>query len=99
MGLLIKLAFDQIFFAPPMIAIMLSSIELLKLNGLSAVNRQLSTNFWDVLIVNYTMWPALTIFHMFFIPLKFKRFFLNIFSIIWYSYVSWKAHKVDKIEE
>ncbi|XP_026856446.2 protein Mpv17 isoform X2 [Electrophorus electricus] len=51
-------------------------------------------DYFDALISNYYLWPAVQIGNFYFIPLHHRLAVVQIVAVVWNSYLSWKANKM-----
>lgn len=91
-----KVALDQLLFSPCIIT------SLMFINGtLQNITWQENVNKWksdfkDILIGNYMLWPGVQIANFYIVPLNYQVTVVQTVALIWNSYLSWKFHSVEK---
>jgi protein Mpv17 len=89
---IIKVFFDQLIFAPLSLLVFISVISLMEGMDHQQIQEKLNTHYFDILIANYKVWPAVQFFNFTVIPLNYRVLFVQSLSIIWNTYLSWKIH-------
>ncbi|XP_026856420.2 protein Mpv17 isoform X1 [Electrophorus electricus] len=89
-----KMLVDQVGFAPCFLGAFLGISGTL--NGLTVEQNiaKLKRDYFDALISNYYLWPAVQIGNFYFIPLHHRLAVVQIVAVVWNSYLSWKANKM-----
>jgi hypothetical protein len=91
-GALLRLAADQLIFAPTFIPLVLVSI--LGMEGkLSEFPQKLKDDYWNSLVANWKLWIPFNFVNFRFIPGNFQVLFANGVSIVWNCYISFIGYK------
>lgn len=93
-----KVFFDQVFFAPCILCVILIAIAVLKGKNVEAVKEELKLNYLDVLITSYTIWPFVQIFNFYFVPLHYQVLLVQTVALFWNTYLSWKTQRKRMLE-
>ncbi|XP_014256881.1 protein sym-1-like [Cimex lectularius] len=88
--LAVKLATDQILFAPACQSLSISFVALLE--GKRVVE-EVRTNFKDVLLASYKIWPFVQVLNFSLVPLQYRTLFVQVVALGWNTYFTWKLHK------
>jgi len=87
-----KMVTDQLLFAP--VALYGFFWANGKLSGLS--NEEIKSNvrnsYFDVLIANYQLWPAVQMVNFWVIPLAHRILFVQTVALMWNTYLAWKLN-------
>lgn len=89
---LIKVGIDQIIFAPIFIALLVSTISYMQDQNVQLIEEKLRTQYKDILIGNYYVWPWVQLVNFRFVPLNYQVLLTQIVAFFWNSYISWKTH-------
>jgi len=89
---LAKMVTDQLTFAP--IALYGFFWANGKLGGTSndEVKSNIRNNYFDVLIANYQLWPAVQMVNFWVIPLRHRILFVQTVALLWNTYLAWKLN-------
>uniref|UniRef100_A0A8H7KDC8 Uncharacterized protein n=1 Tax=Bionectria ochroleuca TaxID=29856 RepID=A0A8H7KDC8_BIOOC len=96
---------DQAIFAPGSIVGLYYLTELLQpsigtiQDRLSAAQQSVESSFNQVLLKNYTLWPAVSYLNFFYIPLQYRLLVSNTVAIFWSAYLSFTVNRVEPGEE
>ncbi len=97
-GLIARVALDQLIFAPNAIGLFFFVTGALEGHNLSTTYTKLKNVYWDVLLSNYTLWPAVQLFNFYFIPLHYQSILVNTISVGWNAYLSRANARANKFE-
>ena len=89
-----KLAIDQCVIIPLELLMFFILNELLQNNGMRAVFERIKSDYVDVMMKNWQVWPPAQLINFYLIPLLFRTIFVRLVSFFWSIYLSWKAHKI-----
>lgn len=88
-----KLACDQFIFAPCIIASLLTIFNAMQGLTLEENMKKFKKEYPVVLSTSYILWPWVQMFNLRFVPLHFQIFVIQITSLIWNIYLSWKTNQ------
>lgn len=98
-NILVRLAIDQLASSPIGLALYLSSMSVME-GRVGALPEKLHNVYVNVLITNWTVWPLFQAVNFTLIPVQNRLLAVNIASIGWNSYLSWKnRHSMDQPHE
>ncbi|PLB48652.1 protein sym1, partial [Aspergillus steynii IBT 23096] len=80
-----RVAVDQLFCAPTMIGVFLSSMSILE--G-SDPREKLRRTYWEALRTNWCIWPILQGVNLYLVPLHYRVLAVNVFNIGWNCFLS-----------
>ncbi|KAI6646587.1 hypothetical protein LOD99_12708 [Oopsacas minuta] len=86
-GVLIKIACDQLLFAPILILTIVNFLK--KSTNYQEFKQVMSTEYLTVLKTNYLFWPLIQFITFSFIPLSLRVVWVNSISIVWNTFISW----------
>jgi protein Mpv17 len=87
------MSLDQLVFAPPFVATLLAAFTLTQGKGTEGVKRKLDKDWWNTLVANWKIWPAVQMITFSVLPLKLRVVFVQIVAVGWNSYLAWVAHR------
>ena len=88
-----KVAMDQTFFAPCIIATFFGTTGLLFGKTQDEIMAKFRNQYFVSLKTNYYIWPLVQIINFNFVPLQHRVFVVNFIAIFWNTYLSWAANK------
>lgn len=88
-----KVLVDQLGCSPVFLATFISVVGLLQGENFTGVQRKLKRDYKDVLITNYTIWPAVQLLNFSLVPLNYQVLLVQAIAIFWNTYLSWKTNK------
>ncbi|XP_044751551.1 protein Mpv17-like [Coccinella septempunctata] len=88
-----KVALDQFVYIPCLLAVFLTSLEYLERKSLDEAKRAVKLYYWDVMKANYTIWPLVQICNFYFVPLNYQTLVVQVVSLGWNTYISYRTHK------
>ncbi|XP_053601404.1 protein Mpv17 [Plodia interpunctella] len=91
-----KVFVDQCVFAPVFLFILLSAVGTLQGKTLEHVEKDIRTNYLDVLKTNYFIWPWVQLANFYYVPLQYQVLIVQTVALFWNTYLSWKTNK-DKL--
>lgn len=86
-SLLLKLAADQLLFAPTFTVVFYAWMGVLQ-GRPDLVAATLGVKFWPTLIAKWSFWPGVSLFNLRYVPQRLRVFVINVFGILWSCYVS-----------
>ena len=91
---LLRVAVDQVAFAPVFLTSFLSWLWCLEGEQPSKLPSRLKDNVPEIVVVNWSLWiPAQAINFHFVLP-KYHVLFSNIVALVWNAYLSYSSHKM-----
>uniref|UniRef100_A0A1B6EVZ7 Mitochondrial inner membrane protein Mpv17 n=1 Tax=Cuerna arida TaxID=1464854 RepID=A0A1B6EVZ7_9HEMI len=87
-----KIACDQLIFAPIFLGCLMFTIDTLKGTPMQEIREDLKHNYPEVLLSNYKVWPFVQVINFYFVPLHFRVLFVQMISVMWNTYLSWKIN-------
>lgn len=79
-------------FAPVFLAILLSIIGYSQLHDVNKVKAKLQSDYKDILLANYTVWPWVQIINFQFVPLNYQVLLAQTVAVLWNVYFSWRTN-------
>lgn len=89
---MIKVGIDQLIFAPIFIAVFVSIISYMQDQNVQLIEHKLKTQYKDILISNYYVWPWVQIVNFRFVPLNYQVLVTSTVALLWNIYISWKTY-------
>lgn len=96
---MIKVGIDQIIFAPIFLALLVSTISYMEEQNVQLIEHKLKTQYTDILISNYYVWPWVQIVNFRFVPLNYQVLLTQAVALLWNIYISWKTHSSIAVVE
>lgn len=93
---MIKVGLDQFVFAPIFLAILVAAISYLQDQNVQLIEHKLKTQYKDILISNYYVWPWVQIVNFRWIPLNYQVLVTQTVALLWNIYVSWKTNRNEQ---
>ncbi|XP_046838716.1 protein sym-1 isoform X2 [Vespa crabro] len=93
-----KVLCDQLLFAPSFLSILLVSIGLLQGNDIDSLKHKLKTNYFEILLNNYKIWPMVQLVNFYFIPLQYQVLLVQSVALLWNTYISYITNTGNKIQ-
>ncbi|KAL1491115.1 hypothetical protein ABEB36_011759 [Hypothenemus hampei] len=87
-----KVACDQLIFAPSFLALFVTNLNLLNGRNFEDIKKDLNTNYVDLLIANWKLWPAVQLVNFYVVPLNYQVLLVQGVAVVWNTYLSWKTH-------
>ncbi|KAJ6618222.1 Protein Mpv17 [Pseudolycoriella hygida] len=88
----IKVAMDQLLFAPIFLATLISTISYMQEQSIQSIEYKLKTQYTDILTSNYYVWPWVQIVNFRFVPLNYQVLVTQTVAFLWNIYISWKTY-------
>jgi hypothetical protein len=88
---LIRLAMDQLLFAPPFVALNFATLKVLEGKPGEAVPK-LKQDWKDAIVANWKLWPVFQFVNFRFVPPEQRVLFSSMVSLIWNTYLSFAGH-------
>ncbi|KAK5645679.1 hypothetical protein RI129_004143 [Pyrocoelia pectoralis] len=86
-----KVAFDQGLFAPTFIVVFLTSLAIVQQKNVESSINELKTNYKDILIANYKLWPLVQVCNFYVVPVQYQILVVQFVALTWNTYLSWKT--------
>lgn len=89
---------DQLIFAPMFLGVLLSVIAFSQDPTVDKVKDKLRSDYKDILVTNYYVWPFVQIFNFQFMPLNYQVLLTQTVAVFWNAYFSWRTnlkHRAD----
>ena len=96
-GVLIKIACDQLLFAPVLILTIVSFLK--KPVDKEEFKQVVSTEYLTVLKTNYFFWPLVQFITFRFVPLSLRVVWVNAVSVVWNTFISWVMYGNKKSQD
>mmetsp|Transcript_6228 Transcript_6228/g.5349 ORF Transcript_6228/g.5349 Transcript_6228/m.5349 type:complete len:189 (-) Transcript_6228:13-579(-) len=97
MATLVKVAFDQTFFATFFITYIFTVMPLLEGKGLEVGKQAVQEKLWPSLLTNWKIWPAVQFLNFYLVPLRFHMLVVNSVAVFWNAYMSWMINHVEEV--
>ncbi|CAG9854202.1 unnamed protein product [Phyllotreta striolata] len=91
-GALMKVALDQLVFAPLFLPIWMATVNFMEGKSLAHIKNELNLKYTDILLTNYTVWPTVQMLNFGLVPIKFQVMFTQTIGVLWNTYLSHKVH-------
>ncbi|XP_046393047.1 protein Mpv17-like [Ischnura elegans] len=88
-----KVFVDQAVFAPSFLACFVVLLGTLEMKPWNSIREKLNRDYFDILVSNYKVWPAVQLVNFYFVPLQYQVLFVQIVALFWNTYLSWKTSK------
>lgn len=85
------MALDQLGFAPILIGILLSTLGVIQTKDVDETIKRVKRDYKDVVLTNYTIWPAVQMANFYFVPLQYQVLLVQCVAIVWNTYLSFKT--------
>jgi len=86
---LLKVSFDQTFFASFMIASFMIGLSALNGESFEKGFSKFKEHYWEAILVNWKIWPLVMVLNFRLVPLQFQVLFVNFVAIFWNAYLSY----------
>lgn len=87
-----KVAIDQLGFAPVFLACLISIISYMQNQNVDLIKDKLKSEYTDILLANYTVWPWVQLVNFRFVPLNYQVLFTQIVAVCWNIFISWRTN-------
>ncbi|XP_050728735.1 protein Mpv17-like [Eriocheir sinensis] len=94
-----KVALDQGIFAPSFLGVFMCVLGGSQGHSMAQIEQEIKTNYKDILLVNWSVWPAVQIINFSFIPLHHQVLVVQVFALFWNTYLAWKTNKSPTFSE
>lgn len=91
-----KMCIDQFIFAPIFLCGLLSAISYMQHQDTDRVKSKIQSDYFDILLANYSVWPVVQIINFQFVPLNYQVLLTQTVAVFWNIYFSWKANSKEK---
>lgn len=89
---LTKMLLDQGLFAPCFLAVFVSVASSLQGLGVTEIRENLASNYTDILVTNWKIWPATQLVNFYFTPFQHRILVVNIVALFWNTYLASKTN-------
>ncbi|CAD5235427.1 unnamed protein product [Bursaphelenchus xylophilus] len=86
-----RLAVDQILFSPCFGASILMVLGIMEGATPQQAFDSMKKIIWDIYVTSLQFWPAVQLINLNFVPLNYRVVFVQLASLIWNSYISYKT--------
>lgn len=86
-----KVVLDQLFFAPTMMLIFLTTLNTIHRKPLSETKAHIIQNYPDIMIANYKVWPAIQLANFYIVPTNYQLLLVQTVALFWNTYLAWKT--------
>jgi len=90
--LFFKLTIDMIFFEPFAVGLFFVGVGVLEGQNYNEISGKLSTNFIPIVTMDFIIWPVITIFVFYFIPLDWQVILFACVDLFYDSFLSLVGH-------
>ena len=91
-----KMAIDQICFAPPFMASVVSLLRLSNGENLDQVWNSLKRDYLRLLIGNYKLWPMVQTINFYYVPINYQVIVVNATSLVWNTYIAYVTEQKEE---
>jgi protein Mpv17 len=84
---------DQLVFAPIFLFNFMGLMGILNGQSLQDIKTDLKSNYADVMIRNYQLWPAAQMINFSLVPLQHRVLFAQCVAVVWNTYLSYKTNR------
>ncbi|KAK8386602.1 hypothetical protein O3P69_017827 [Scylla paramamosain] len=88
-----KVASDQLIFAPSFLGVFMSVLGITQGHSIPHIQQEIKTNYKDIILVNWSVWPAVQIINFSFVPLHHQVLVVQTFALFWNTYLAWKTNR------
>ncbi|KAG0714259.1 Protein Mpv17 [Chionoecetes opilio] len=88
-----KVAFDQGIFAPSFLGVFMCVLGVSQGHSIPHIQQEIKTNYKDIILVNWSVWPAVQIINFSFVPLHHQVLVVQVFALFWNTYLAWKTNR------
>ncbi|XP_013166936.1 PREDICTED: protein Mpv17 [Papilio xuthus] len=88
-----KVFVDQAVFAPSFLLFILVTLGVMQGKPLELIEKDIQTNYLDILKTNYYVWPFIQIVNFYYIPLQYQVLIVQTVALFWNTYLAWKTNR------
>lgn len=92
----LRVATDQILYAPAGVAAYFSAMALLEGDSLEGVKTRLQTTWWSAVKSNWLVWPAVQTINLGYVPVAYQVIVSSAVGVLWNGYLAlcnWEARR------
>lgn len=86
-----KVTYDQVFFAPLFLMVLISTIGMFQGHELKDLQRKLQEEYPEILLNNYKIWPVVQLLNFYFVPLQYQVLIVQSVAVGWNTYISYRT--------
>ncbi|XP_068628969.1 protein Mpv17 [Battus philenor] len=88
-----KVLVDQVIFAPTFLLFILVTLGVMQGKALENIEKDIQSNYLDILKTNYYVWPFIQIVNFYYIPLQYQVLIVQTVALFWNTYLAWKTNR------
>ncbi|CAN8009624.1 unnamed protein product [Ixodes pacificus] len=93
-----KVVLGQLVFAPVSVFGFLVFLGVLQGRTRADIERNIRENYSTIMKTFYKLWPAAQVINFQYVPLPYRLLYTNCVSLVWHTYMSWKANRFNPHE-
>jgi protein Mpv17 len=93
----LKVLIDIFLFTPFTVFAFFVGLGLLEGMPLPRIQQQLEKSYWSSIKTSFMIFPVVSFFNFFIIPIEFRLFFIGGISLLWNGYLSFVKHNEESI--
>lgn len=93
---IVRVSVDQLIWAPVGIPLYFSCMTLMEGGNYTDLKLNLKENWYNTLITNWKVWPIFQLFNFYLTPVQHRLVAVNLISILWNCFLSYRNSLVSK---